>query len=259
MRAITTRTTTTRRALAVTALAWSCLLSAWTAAADDGRFTLDLELASAWQLRNDFAVPAEAGTLVRVADEERGPVPAGRVTLTWNAGDRWALRFLAAPLRTESTLRPDEDVVFQDATFAAGAPLDVDYRFDSYRATWLYRFEPRGSVAWRAGLTLKVRDAAIRLSGGGERAEKTDTGLVPLLYGGLRWNAGERFAVDVEVDAAAASQGRAIDLSVRGETPVGESARLFAGVRVLDGGADNDEVVSFATFASVIAGVSVSF
>ena len=46
---------------------------------------------------------------------------------------------------------------------------------------------------------------------------------------------------------------------MRGETPVGESTRLFAGVRVLDGGADNDEVISFATFASIIAGLSVSF
>jgi len=240
------------------AVAWCASVSAAPANAGE-RFTLDLELASAWQLRNDFAIPPGEGTLVRLADEERGPVAAGRMTLTWNAGERWALRFLAAPLRTDAAFVPEEDVTFQGVGFAAGERLRVDYRFDSYRATWLYRFRPRGELAYRAGATLKVRDAAIRLAGGGARAEKTDTGLVPLLYGGVRWQAGERVAVDAEVDAAAASQGRAVDLAVRAEAAVGESMRVFAGLRFLDGGADNDEVVSFATFASVIAGVSASF
>jgi hypothetical protein len=38
------------------------------------------------------------------------------------------------------------------------------------------------------------------------------------------------------------------------ETKVAESTSLYLGGRVLDGGADNDEVYSFATFAYVIAG-----
>lgn len=70
------------------------------------RFTLDLEGGPAWQLRNDFAVPGEGGTLVRI--EDRGPVPAFRATLTWRASERWSARFLVAPLSTSA------DVVFAE-------------------------------------------------------------------------------------------------------------------------------------------------
>lgn len=38
------------------------------------------------------------------------------------------------------------------------------------------------------------------------------------------------------------------------ETKVAESTSLYLGGRVLDGGADNDEVYSLATFAYMIAG-----
>lgn len=229
----------------------ACALLAPSAAADD-RFALDLEAGSAWQLRNDFAVPGDSGTLVRLEDE--GPSFAGRATLSWKVNDRWSVRFLAAPLSTESDYVSPEPVRFQDVTFAAGAPIRVDYRFDSYRVGGVYRFPSSGPWSFRAGLTAKLRDAEISLQSGDVSATKSNTGVVPLVYGGVRYQASERVAVDLDVDGAAASQGRAIDAALRVEAKVAEGTSLFLGGRVLDGGADNDEVYSFATSAYVIAG-----
>jgi len=238
------------RLLIATAIVVNTLLAPVVAAED--RFTLDLEAGAAWQLRKDFAVPGSTGTLVRLDDE--GPSFSGRATLNWNLNERWSVRFLAAPLSTESDYIPAGDVLFQNATFAAGKPIRVDYRFDSYRVGGVYRFRSTGPWSFRAGLTAKVRDAEISLRNDELSATKSNTGVVPLLYGGMRYQASDRVAIDLDVDGAAAAQGRAIDAAIRVETKVAESTSLYLGGRVLDGGADNDEVYSFATFAYVIAG-----
>jgi hypothetical protein len=73
----------------------------------------------------------------------------------------------------------------------------------------------------------------------------------------VRLQASERVAIDLDVDGAAASQGRAVDLAVRVEAQVSDHVALYLGGRVLDGGADNDEVNSFATFAYALGGVSL--
>ena len=226
-----------------------------TSAAAEDRFALDLEAGPAWQLRNDFAVPGDTGTLVRLDDQ--GPYLAGRVTLNWRVWERWSLRFVAAPLSTDTTFTPEAEILFQGVAFAAGEPVDVDYRFDSYRAGAYYRFPSSGPWSFRAGATLKLRDAEIALSSASQAAAKSNTGVVPLLYGGVRVQASERVAIDLDADAAAASQGRAIDVALRVEALVTDHVALYLGGRLLDGGADNDEVNSFATFAYALGGVSL--
>ena len=226
-----------------------------TAVFGQERFAAEVEAGPAWQLRNDFAVPGDRGTLVRV--EDRGPATAARVTLTWNMNERWSLRLLAAPLSIQSELTPDRPIAFQDATFPAGEPLRVDYRFDSYRVSALRHFERGGRWAFRAGATLKLRDAEIGLRSATRETSKSNRGLVPLLHAGARLRLSERIALDTEMDAAAAPQGRAVDALVRVEARATRSTWMYAGARMLDGGADNDEVNTFATFAYVVGGVRV--
>jgi hypothetical protein len=228
----------------------SLLLIAASAIARE-RFTLDLEAGPAWQLRNDFAVPGD-GTLVRLDD---GTTTASRMTLVWNVGERWSVRALAAPLSTETEFTPADVVRFGDTTFTAGSPVTVDYTFDSYRVGAFYRFRPRGPLTLRGGATLKLRDARIALHNGVARASKSNTGVVPLLYGGARYEAGETLSFDFDIDAAAAPQGRAIDAALRAEARLNDRIALYAGARLLDGGADNDEVYSFGRFVYALAGL----
>jgi hypothetical protein len=86
---------------------------------------LALESGAAWQTRNDFRIPGDSGTLVKLAEYDQGPVPAFRATLSWDLGAHQSLRLLAAPLRVETTFTPSEPVVFQDLVFPSGQPIDT--------------------------------------------------------------------------------------------------------------------------------------
>ncbi len=222
-------------------------------------FRLDLETGAAWQLRNDFAVPGTEGTRLSIDEADRGPFLAARATLWAELGERSSLRLVAAPFRAKATLTPESAVEFDGATFAAGEPLDATWVFDSWRLSYVWRFRSSGPVSFRAGLTAKVRDARIELAQGGFSKAKSNTGFVPLLYGGVRWQMTPRLAFDLEADGAAASQGRAVDVAARVEANVSPGVDLFLGARTLEGGVDGDEVYSFAWLAYGVGGVSIRF
>lgn len=225
--------------------------------AEPSAFRLDLEAGPARQTRNDFAVPGDDGTRLSLGE---APVEvAFRATLVWDFGDRWSFRALAAPFASETEFVSAVPVDFDGATFPAGAPLTQRFEFDSYRFTFFRRFAPGGPWSFRAGVTGKVRDASIEVVGGGSSARRDDLGFVPLLYGGARYDAGGRWAFDAEADALGAPQGRAIDLSLRAELRAGERLRPYVGLRWLDGGADNDEVYTFATVRYAFAGLGLRF
>lgn len=133
------------------------------------------------------------------------------------------------------------------------------YVFDSYRLT--YRWEPVQNERWRfgVGLTAKVRDAVTRLEAGGTRAEKTNVGAVPLINFLLERRLGPSVAVRVEGDALAAPQGRAEDIFAGLVVDTGPRVSFKAGYRVLEGGADNDEVYTFALIHYLAAGAIVRF
>jgi len=218
---------------------------------------LEIEVGPAWQARNDFAIPGDTGTRVSLPDE--GPVPAARATYVWDFGERWSARFLAAPLSIDTDFTSDGPIQFQESVFPAGEPLTTHYEFNSYRFTFFYRFRTEGRWSFRGGFTGKVRDARIHLSGAGLSETKDDLGIVPLLYGGARYETGGILALDLEIDALGSPQGRAVDFSARLEFQAAERVRPYVGYRLLDGGADNDEVYTFARFHYGLAGVSLRF
>ena len=224
------------------------------AAAD--RFRAEFEGAAAWQTRNDFAVPGDLGTRVRIDRTGSPAVAAGRVTIVAGLGDRWALRALAAPLRVTTAFTPSAPVRFQDVTFPAGVPIDHEYVFNSYRATIFRRFAIRSRSELRLGFTAKIRDAKLELVSGAITRVEADLGFVPLIYAGARLASLSSFALDLDIDAAGAPQGYAVDGSVRLMKSLGGSVELFAGYRILDGGADVDRVYSFARFHYATAGIA---
>jgi hypothetical protein len=106
---------------------------------------LTVELGAAWQLRNTAQVSNEPpNTRFKIDDlTGDGPYPAGRVVLDWPLNEKHRLRFLIAPLGIDETGTTSQPIVFRNTTFAPG-PIDVKYRFDSYRAS-----DGRGRVAAR--------------------------------------------------------------------------------------------------------------
>lgn len=204
-------------------------LPARLVAADD-RFTLDLETGAARQLRSVFAVPGDTGTLVRIDDD--GPSLNGRATLDRNVTGRWSVRFLTALPSTDGDCIPEGHVPLPRTTVSAGRRIRVDGRFDSYRVSGVYRFRSSGPWWFRAGLTAKVHNAGISLRDDEVSATQCNTGVVPPLYGGMRDQASDRVAIDLDVDGAAAAECRAIDAPLRVGAGVAECTSLHLGGRL---------------------------
>jgi hypothetical protein len=213
-----------------------------------------------WQSRNDVQVPGDTGTRFSLTDiVGSGPFPYVRVELAYRLNDKHSLRFLLAPLEYTETGVLGKDVSFAGTSFSAGQATEVKYQFNSYRATYRYRFFGNDSWQWHVGGTLKVRDAEIRLKQGGVSAVDEDTGVVPLLnlYG--EYNLADAWAFVFDLDGLASPNGRALDLGLLARYDLSDAWYLAGGYRTLEGGADNDSVYNFAWFHYVVLSAGYRF
>ena len=93
----------------------------------------------------------------------------------------------------------------------------------------------------------------------GLSSEKTDLGVVPLINFKFERRLGIAATFLLEGDALAAPQGRAEDIFAGIVVDAGKQWSIKAGYRFLEGGADNDEVYTFAAVHYVAAGVVFRF
>lgn len=212
---------------------------------------LDVGLYAASQGRNTVQVPNDA-TGTRFALDSitgSGPYLAPRVELSAPLGERSEWRVLLAPLSLAEAGSTAQAIRFQGASFAPGA-VDARYQFNSWRASWRWRWIDREDLTVKVGFTAKIRDASIRLRQGSRSAEKENTGFVPLLHGTFERSLGSGWSLDGDIDALAGGPGYAIDAGLRISREIAPGWSLGASLRFLDGGADNDEVYAFARFTS---------
>ena len=208
----------------------------------------------------DVAVPGDTGTRVSLTDDlEAEGTAAFRVRYGHTFAQKHWVGILAAPLTVESRGTLDQDVDFNGTTFPEGTSVASTFRFDSYRLIYRYLFHESERWSFSFGAALKVRDAAIGLEGGGLESEKTNTGLVPLLSFKLAWTPIEKWHLLVDGEALAASQGRAEDVLFAAQYDVNRRLALQAGYRILEGGADNDEVYAFSLFHYAVVGATWHF
>jgi hypothetical protein len=221
---------------------------------------LTVELGAAWQLRNTAQISNEPpNTRFKIDDlTGDGPFAAGRVVLDWPLNEKHRLRFLIAPLGIDESGTASQPIVFRDTTFAPG-PIDVKYRFDSYRASYRYVFYERDRWTWSGGGTLNIRDAEISLKQGALKRTKTNTGVVPLLALEGQWRFAPGWYGLFDFEGLAAPQGRAIDAALKLGYDVTPNITIAGGYRILDGGADNDELYTFARFDSAVLGLTWRF
>lgn len=230
------------------------------AAPEPPSVSLTVELGASWQLRNTAQISNEPPNTRFKLDELTGdgPYPVGRVVLDWPLNEKHRLRFLIAPLGVDESGASAQPIVFQDTTFAPG-PIDVKYRFDSYRASYRYVFYERERWTWSGGGTLNIRDAEIRLQQGALTRVKSNTGIVPLLALEGEWRFAPGWYGLLDFEGLAAPQGRAIDVALKLGFDVTPNVTVAGGYRILDGGADNDELYTFARFDSAVLGLTWKF
>ena len=234
--------------------------SSLSAHRDAQPFRLDLEGGALWQNRNDVRIPGEGGTRFSIADLiGEGEYPIWRVTGDWDVDARHAVRAVIAPLEVDGTGSLPSATVFDGQTFAAGTPTDAKYRFNSYRLGYRYTYLHTEHWRLRVGGTLFVRDAEVELVQGATRASDSNVGLVPLANFAAEFYPSEDWRIVAELDDLASGQGRAVDFSLRGSYDLTEGASLSLGYRTIEGGADNEDVFSFAWLNSVFASLELRF
>jgi hypothetical protein len=152
------------------------------------------------QSQNDQRVPGDTGTDFSISNFDDGPFAGYRIYAghIWN--QRHEVRALYAPLEIEVNGQFQETVNFQNADFAASIDSTAYYKFNSYRATYAYHFDPPGNWQLALGFTAKVRDAEVRLSQGGLTRSKSNVGFVPLLHLQMRYEFGNNWRFRFDFD-----------------------------------------------------------
>jgi len=149
------------------------------------------------------------------------------------------------------------DIFFEGVTFPANTDLTGTYKFNSYRFTYRYEIVLKPKFEFGLGFTAKIRDAKIALASAALESEKTNVGFVPIINFRMLWKPYEKFGILLEGDALAAPQGRAEDVLIAATYRVSDRFGLKAGYRILEGGADNDEVYNFALFNYASVGIFI--
>ena len=238
------------------ALACGLVFASRTARADGPE--AEFEVGATWASRNDVRIPGAGGTDLSLVDDLHTTVaPIFRVRVGYRFRDRHYVTALYAPLQVNATGSVSRDVAFAGGTYPAGTPLLAVYRFDSYRLTYRYSFVRNRSLEIAAGATAKLRAAEISLNGV-DTSSKSNTGFVPLLNVHIEWRpGGGPVGLLFDADALAAPQGRAEDILLAAIWTLREDLAVYAGYRTLEGGADNDEVYTFAWFHYAVVGIHV--
>jgi hypothetical protein len=221
---------------------------------------LDFENGLAASGYNDVEIPRDAGTRFSLTDDlTTDSSYFFRVRIGYRWKSRHTLFAFAAPLTLKANGQVGKDIVFFEETFPANTPLIARYTFNSYRLT--YRYDLVRKPKWQLGIgfTAKIRDAAVEVEGSGKSSKKTNVGFVPLLHFRVLWQFQNDWGLLLEGDAAAASQGRAEDVLLALQYSLSEKVHIRAGYRIIEGGADVEEVYNFSLIHFLSAGIHIQF
>jgi hypothetical protein len=220
--------------------------------------SLDLETGVVSTGYNDVRIPGDEGTFFSLKDDlSANSKIYYRIRVGYTIKSRHTLSVLFAPLTTTSDGSIPYDVNFSGTIFPANTALDASYKFNSYRLTYRYDIVKKPKIDFGLGFTAKIRDASIVLESANMKAEKTNVGFVPIINFRLQWRFVEDFGLLVEGDALAAKQGRAEDILIAATYRLSDHFVVRAGYRLLEGGADNDEVYNFALFHYGAVGLTI--
>ncbi len=235
-----------------------------TSARDSGNVIIETEAGAVWFSRNDVRIPNEGGTKFDMIDLiGKDPYAYFRIRIGYHITDRHYIRGLFAPLEVSGTDELERDVFFNETTFAGATPTKGTYRFNTYRLTYRYTFYRTSPWTLGVGAAGLVRDAKIELEqsaddNDGELSDRdTDLGFVPLIHFMARRELSDRISVTLDLETLGSLQGRATDVSLMLDYSLRDRIVLSAGYRLLEGGADVDDVYNFSWINYGAAGLTI--
>ena len=233
------------------------LMTSFFSISVNAQIEIDLESGLLFSGYNDVRIPGDEGTLFSLKDDLQDQTEIFyRLRASYIIKSRHTISLLYAPLETESEGSVPNDILFEGVLFPANTELNSVYKFNSYRLTYRYRIVNRSKITFGLGLTAKVRDAKVGLSSPNLTSEKTNLGFVPLINFRLLWMINDNFGLLLDGDALAAPQGRAEDVLIAATYKISDNLDIRAGYRILEGGAENDEVYNFSLFNYASVGIT---
>ena len=115
------------------------LASSYVSAAEK-QFIVMTELGSVWQNRNDTQISPSTGTRMAIDEFDSGPFFHYRLEGYYKMNNKHALRAVYAPLDFNVSGKTEAPVVFNGESFDGTRNLDVRFKFNSYRLTYIYSF-----------------------------------------------------------------------------------------------------------------------
>ena len=121
----------------------------------------------------------------------------------------------------------------------------------------MWKWENSSFNYW-TGIVGKIRDAKISVTQGSNSKSYDNLGFVPLLAFGFDYKMTSQISLFSHTDALTAAQGSAFDSQLEVRYLISNFGVSF-GKRILGGGADNDEVYTFAQFDTYYTRLSYFF
>lgn len=227
------------------------------------QLTISVESGLAFTQYNDVRAPNGAnqqGSLFSLADdfqEVQSPIYL-RVEAKYLINSKHTIEITAVPLTVESKNFQNSSLSFENELFD-GNNINGEYQFNTYRASYRYRVVDRTKFLLDLGLSLLVRDAAITISQESREVSNTDLGFVPLISLYAQYDFSPKFQAILKGDALVGPVGRAEDFFLGLQYSPSEKVAFKAGYRLIEGGADVDQVYNFAFFHFAALGLVYTF
>jgi hypothetical protein len=237
-----------------------------SAQAQSNRITLEGEGGALFTTRNDARQPndpqdpANLGTRFSLLPlTGKGPFGAYRITGTFNFNSKHGLRLVYAPVEVEGTGVLPGPVLFAGENYSPGVPTEAVYQFNTSRIGYRYTLLDRKKWQLKIGASLLIRDAKIQLTQGAVTSRDTDLGVVPLAALSVQYSPTSRWHLLFDGEGLAGGPGRAVDASLKVNYDVTERYWVGVGYRIVEGGADVEQVYTFAVLQYAVASVGVRF
>jgi hypothetical protein len=225
----------------------------------NGQAFVNLETGALFTNINDIR-NGNNGTLFSLKNDFQTPVsPFLRLRAGYISNGKNHFSFLYAPLKIVETASIDKDILFEGKNFKANLPIEIVYKFNSYRFTYNRRIINKNNFNFGMGFSAKIRDAGVSLKNSQLSRGNFSIGFVPLINLLASYNISQKMGINFFGEGIAASKGRAIDLSLSGRYSFTKNLNGNIGYRLLEGGANGTYRYNFIQLHFIFGSLNYSF
>ena len=200
------------------------------------------------------------GALISLKNDFQTPVsPFLRLRAGYLLNGKNHFSLLYAPLKIVETGTLEKDILVDEKNFKANIPIEVVYKFNSYRFTYNRTIICKDNFKFGLGLSAKIRDAGVSFKNRELLSENFSIGFAPLINVLANWNISQKMSIDFFGEGLAASKGRAIDFSLSGRYIFTKNLHGNLGYRLLEGGANGTIRYNFIQLHFIFASLNYSF